>query len=384
MKIVGRSNHVVAIGWRLIHVAALGALLSGCASPELTSTRTKFLAPDEEDNIGGSFLESGDIRTIATRMSGELLSTPQIANGQAPVRIALAPIRNSTRFLVDKDIFMKRLRIELSQVAGDRVRFYSQDVGQETRSQILREQNDELWDVVVSEVADYLLHSPALASATTAPTVAVIPVRNTNIAGLNADSFTALLRAKIAERADGKVIFLSREKNGKVIDEVLNEKDVKSMGLAKVKQIKELYGVDYFLGGEFIAQSLTMEGAPSVSEGKVGVSKDDPRVLEGKVESSVKKPNVTKYLNVSLIDAETGAVAAEKLVTLEREMKSGLGSASYLLTGELSALSKAAGGGARSDYIILSFQLVDPKTNEVLWESAYETKRKTKVGTVYQ
>ena len=55
-----------------------------------------------------------------------------------------------------------------------------------------------------------------------------------------------------------------------------------------------------------------------------------------------------------------------------------------MLTGELSALSKAADGGTRSDYIILSFQLVDPKSNEVLWEDAYETKKKSSVSTLYR
>jgi TolB-like protein len=324
----------------------------------LTSTRTKTLQPDEQDNVGGTFLESSDIRTIATKMSAALLSTPEISGSEQPVRIALAPIRNNTRFMVDQDILMKRLRLELSRYGAGRVTFFAQNVGQNVRREVLQEQDEALWNKACTEVAEYLLRSPSLANAATPPTIAVIPVRNTNLAGLNADSFTALIRSKIAEQANGKVLFLAREKNGKAIEELLNEKDLKKLDMVKTKKMKELYGVDYFLGGELISEGMNSAGGPN--------------------------PNVTKRLNVMLIDADDGSVPAEKLVTLEREMKSGLASAEYVLTGELSAESKASAGGLRSDYIITTFQLVDPQSNKVLWEDGYETKKKSKVGTVYQ
>ena len=368
----------------VIFVAAAG-LVGGCATPEIRHlSRTEILQPDEEDDIGGTFLESGDIRTIATRMAAELLSTPEISSQRELVRIAMAPIRNSTRFIVDKDIFMKRLRIELNRVAGQRVRFFAQNIGQTTRREILRERTEEIWDQIILEAADYLVASKPISDAPEPPTLAVIPVRNTNIAGLNADSFTALIRARVAEKAGGRLVFLAREKNGKVIEEILDEKDIKSLGLVKARRIKELYGVDYFLGGEFIAKSLKVQ-EPSVSvEQEIGTSAEDPRVLESSLRGSVQDPNATTYLNVMLIDAATGTVPVEKMVKIDRKMKTGLGRSDYLVTGELSALSKAAGGGARSDYIILSFQLVDPESNEVLWEDAYETKKKSSVGTVYR
>ncbi|MBW1743724.1 MAG: hypothetical protein JRJ47_09900 [Deltaproteobacteria bacterium] len=368
----------------LVFLLLIG-VLGGCATPDIKDlSGTEILQPDEEDNIGGTFLESGDIRTIATRMAAELLSTPEISSGDGVVRIAVAPIRNSTRFIVDKDIFMKRLRIELNRVGGGQVRFFSQNVGQTTRRQILRERTEELWDQTILEVANYIVASTPISQASEPPTIAVIPVRNTNIAGLNADSFTALMRAKIAELGHGQLIFLARDKNGKVIEEILDEQDIKNLGLVKARRLNELYGVDYFLGGEFIAKDLRVQ-KPTVSvEQKIGTSEDDPRFLESSVQGAIKDPNTTTYLNVMLIDASTGTVPVEKMVKVEPKMKTGLGRSDYLLTGELSALSKATGGAVRSDYIILSFQLVDPESNEVLWEDAYETKKKARVGTVYR
>jgi len=360
-------------------------LVGGCATPNVQQlSHTQVLQPDEDDDLGGTFLESGDVRTIATKMSAALLSTPEISSHEIPVRIAVSKIKNNTRFIIDKEIFMKRLRIELNRVARGKIRFFSQDVGQKTRSRILRERDEELWDEIVSEVALHIVRSPVISKAAEIPTIAVIPVRNTNIVGLNADSFTAMIRAKIAEYANGKVYFLGREKNGKVLEEILDEKDIKSMGLVKSRRLKQLYGADYFLSGEFIAKSLMMEKPAVRTEERLGRSKNDPRVIEYSSERYRKSPNVDKYLNVMLIDAETGIIPVEKMVRIERKMKSGVGRADFLLTGEISSLSKATAGGVRSDYIIMSFQLVDPDTNEVLWEDAYETKKKSSASVLYR
>jgi len=335
-----------------------GAVLcsAGCLTPRSGSvSRTRVLQPDQDDGLGGSFIGSQDIRNIAVEMTAALLSTPEIGGKEGVTRIAVSPIRNSTRYMFDKDIFMKRLRIELQRHSEGKVRFFSQGVGQGTRSEIIRDQDEAMWEQLLDQTAAALVSSPTVKGAKGTSRLAVIPVRNTNLVGLNADSFTALLRAKVSEQGAGKLVFLSREKNGKVIEEILDEKDAKDQGLVAGGKAKQLYGVDCFLGGEFVGKSLT----------------GDTR-------------NVTKYLLVKLIDAETGAVPFEKLVRVQRKITSGVASADYLLTGDISALSKAASGGDRSDYVIMSFQLVDPASNEVLWEDAYETKKASRVSVIYK
>jgi hypothetical protein len=360
-------------------------LIVGCATPQVQNmSHTEILQPDEEDDLGGTFLESGDIRTIATKMTGELLSIDEIAMSPSTIYIAISPIRNSSRFIIDKDIIMKRLRIELNRVAAGKIRFVSQRLGQDTRRQILQEQDEELWDEIIDKAAEHIVKSHVIAQSRVTPTIAVIPVRNTNIAGLNADSFTSLIRARIAEESGGKVHFLAREKNGKVIEEMLDEVDLKAMGLLKSRRMKELYGADYFLSGEFIGQSMTEEGMTEKVEYKETTIHDNPIVVEREMKKSQQKPNVAKYLNVMLIDAETGEVPVEKLVKVERKLKSGLGRVNYIITGELSGLSKATAGGTRSDYLIMSFQLIDPVTNMMIWEDAYETKKKSSASVLYR
>lgn len=359
-------------------------LASGCATPSGGLSHTTILQPDQEDNIGGSFIESSDIRTIAAQMTPRLLSVPEIAHKGDTARIAIAPIRNSSRYIIDKDIFTKRLRLELNRVSQGRVRFFSQGLGQGVRREILAERQEDQWDRLIEQAATSLLASPVASGAANALRVAVIPVKNTNLTGVNADSFTALLRAKVAEKGQGKIVFLSREANGKVTEQILDEKDIKDQGLVSRGGAKQLFGVDYFLTGEFMAKSTMNEGAADVVEATVGRSADDPGVLESNVAQSRRNPNVTKYLNVKLVDAETAAVPFEKLLKVETKVASGLGGADLVLTGELSALSKAAQGGDRSDYILMSFQLVDPVSNEIVWEDAYETKKKTNVSVIYK
>jgi len=385
VKITGRLQRKGSMVTACLGIAASLMLCGGCATPPGRTSLTTVLSPDEDDGIGGTFLESQDMRAIASKMTGKILSTPAVAQREGTVRIALASIKNNSRFVVDKDMFMKRLRVELNEVAGDRVRFLAQDIGQDVRAQMLAEQDESLWTQVASGAAKQILASlPARPEGEEPARIAVIPVRNTNLSGVNADSLTEFVRAAILEQGKGRVVFLAREKNGKVLSEILNEQDVKSLGLVKTRKAKEMYGVDYFLGGQLVAQSLLPQSAINVTDARVGEVPGDPRLAVATVQTRQVSPPVAKYLNVTLVDAEAGTVVAEKMIQIERVARSNVGSAQYILSGELSALSKASDAGNRSDYILLTFQLVDPATNEVIWEGKYESKKKSAVSVLYK
>ena len=75
--------------------------------------------------------------------------------------------------------------------------------------------------------------------------------------------------------------------------------------------------------------------------------------------------------------------AFEKVVNLEKQIKSGQENANYILTGEIGSLSKA-GVGQRSDYVLVSLYLIDPESNEMLWEYGYEVKRVTNRSVLYR
>jgi len=330
--------------------------------------------------MGGTFLESSDIRTIAQQMTAAILSTPEVSSNTDVSRIALASVRNNTRFLIDSDIFLRRLRIELNRVSQGRVRFFMQDNAQEVRREVLLERDEVEWDAIADELAEHLLRNTPKNADGKPLRIAVGSVRKTNVIGMNAESFLVMVRTRLAERSEGRVVFVSDQVSRHVLDAM--EEGESGLGL----------GADCLLCGEFMAEGMQVAEGRQDVELKVkekrevfteSYSKEDTEEQTYLFETK-ENPNVTKRFNCQLVVISDGTVLSEKMVLLENKVRSGIGAADYILTGEISALSKASQGAYRSDYVIVSFQLVAPQSNEVLWEDAYESKRATKVGTVYR
>jgi PBP1b-binding outer membrane lipoprotein LpoB len=360
----------------------LFAFLGGCATPiaHTTSGPTVELHPDEDDKLGGSFLESTDIRTIAQKMTVAILTTPEISQAVPPVHIAISPIKNSSRFLIDKNIFMKRLRIELNKVAKNQVRFYSQFNARRVRGQIWRERREERWAKATSELSKALLSKAKINKyGSTRKRVAVGTIKSVNVSGLNADSFLALLRSKLSKESSGKLVFVSRQISEKI--QANYDLKGKASGL----------GAHYLLTGEFIGEGIhVVEGEKVIKTGMAIRHKELDKFESEKTDIYAeidlifkRNPNANLWFNAQLINLEND-IAVEEMISLKQVMHSGIARADYILSGEISGLSKASGGNKRSDYTIVSFQLLNPDTNEILWEDAYETKRASSLGTVYR
>ncbi|MEN8149806.1 MAG: hypothetical protein ABFS86_08280 [Planctomycetota bacterium] len=372
-------------GFKALHASAIILmllLLAACASPEPTTAGN--MDPDRE-HLGGG-ITSNDVRTMASRMAPKILALPEIAGSEDVTRIAIAPFRNSTRFVIDKEIFMKRLRVTLSEYGAGQVRFFSQGMAQTTRREILDDRLDEEIDESMAKMGADIAAQDFVSSAKEPVTMAVLPVRNTNVINQNADSFAALVRGKVVENADGQVRFTAPGADA---------------------------DVDYYLTGQFIAKSMKQEGIVNLLHYydilEERMRNNEPLLTSGSVVAmpggSVvttstdvnyapppnlridprfqKNPNVDKYLNVMIIDPETKVIVYEKMMTIDRKVTEGLGKANYILSGEISGISKRL-EGEQTDYILVTLQLVDPVSNEILWESDYESKRKSSAGIVYK
>jgi penicillin-binding protein activator len=190
-------------------VVIIALFLQGCAT--VPTSHTQVIMPDQDDGLGGSGVESDDVRIIGRKMAISILEVPEIMNAQGMPRIALLPVKNNTRFIINKDILTQKIRIELNK------------------------------------------------------------------------------------NATGKVRFLARDR----MDDILAERKAKREGLVTANKEGELLGVDFYL------------------------------------------------------------------------------------TGEMTGIAKGA-GGSRSDYVLISFQLIDPETSDIIWEDAYEFKKVGSMGVVYQ
>jgi len=196
---------------KIFTVIALCLFLSSCATTAPTRSYSTSISPDEDDRLGGTGIESTDIRTAARKMAESILEVPEISQTDGVPRITLLPVVNNTRFIINQDIFTKKIRIDLNK------------------------------------------------------------------------------------NSQGKMRFLARDR----IKAIEKERAEKRDGTFAASKATDMLGVDFFL------------------------------------------------------------------------------------TGELNALSKAS-EGSRSDYILMSFQLIDSETSDIIWEDAYEVKRVGIAGVAYQ
>ncbi|MDD5697220.1 MAG: hypothetical protein PHH77_01270 [Victivallaceae bacterium] len=371
----------------LLSVSLSVIVFSGCSTPQVSSHG--IVDVDSEVIEGG--VGSNEVRTVAQKMGPAVLALPAVANNAGVTRIAIAPMKNSSRFVVDTNIFMKKLRLELNRYSQGRVRFFSQqNNARKTRHEILENRREDEVDASLDAVAEQFVQSYLVSNSKKQLRLAVIPVLNTNLVGMNADSATALLRNKIVEASKGKVVFTMP---GTVA------------------------GADYLLTGQFIAVGMKKEGMVNLAE-YIGVM--NKRIKEGKslevyqrpvnknsgiqinlvnqdiflnepelfkqIQASANlraNPNVTKKLNLLVVSAQDKMAVFEKLFVIEKKITEGTEKAKFILSGEITSLTKKQEGKV-ADYLLITMQLVSPESNEVVWEDGYEVKKSSATGIVYQ
>ncbi|MDB6063882.1 MAG: penicillin-binding protein activator LpoB [Pedosphaera sp.] len=113
----------------VLAVAAM-ALVAGCASSGVhnpSGVGVTQMRPDEQGFVAGTGVESQDLVAVTEKMSRSILGIPQIVNAQGTPRIVLDPVKNETRFPINKDIFLTRIRTQLNSKSAGKVLFLARD-----------------------------------------------------------------------------------------------------------------------------------------------------------------------------------------------------------------------------------------------------------------
>jgi PBP1b-binding outer membrane lipoprotein LpoB len=113
-----------------ITALALAAFATGCASSGVrnpSGVPVTEMRPDERGFVAGTGIESQDLVMVTDKMARSILGIPQIANAQGTPRIVLDPVRNETRFPINKDIFLTRIRVQLNSKAQGKAVFLARD-----------------------------------------------------------------------------------------------------------------------------------------------------------------------------------------------------------------------------------------------------------------
>jgi len=115
-------------GWYLGLAAGL-TLLGGCVSGvhNPSGVPVTQMKADEQGFVAGTGVESQDLVAVTDKMARSILGIPEITNAKGTPRIVLNPVLNETRFPINKDIFLTRIRTQLNSKAAGRVRFLARE-----------------------------------------------------------------------------------------------------------------------------------------------------------------------------------------------------------------------------------------------------------------
>lgn len=111
-------------------VLLIPLLLAGCASSGVknpSGVPVTHMTADEQGFVAGTGIESQDLVTVADKMARSIVGIPQIASAAAPPVVVLDPVDNQTRFPINKDIFLTRIRVQLNSKAAGKVVFLARD-----------------------------------------------------------------------------------------------------------------------------------------------------------------------------------------------------------------------------------------------------------------
>ena len=115
---------------KLLLPLTTAALVVGCASSGVknpSGTGVTRMNADEQGFVAGTGVESQDLVAVTDKMGRSILSIPQIANAATPPVVVLDPVDNQTRFPINKDIFLTRIRSQLNSKSFGKATFLARD-----------------------------------------------------------------------------------------------------------------------------------------------------------------------------------------------------------------------------------------------------------------
>jgi penicillin-binding protein activator len=115
---------------KLTLALTITALVVGCASRGVknpSGVPVTQMRADEQGFVAGTGIESQDLVAVTDKMARSILGIPQIAHAATPPIIVLDPVDNQTRFPINKDMFLTRIRTQLNSKSAGKVTFLARD-----------------------------------------------------------------------------------------------------------------------------------------------------------------------------------------------------------------------------------------------------------------
>lgn len=103
-----------------LSLALAVAALTACSTP------TQRVDPDQDDAIGGTGIDSADLRATADKMSRSILGMDRVFAHGTPYVVVQSP-ENRTRFQIDSSIFVQKIITLMTQNSQGRIQFIDRE-----------------------------------------------------------------------------------------------------------------------------------------------------------------------------------------------------------------------------------------------------------------
>jgi len=115
----------MALAHRWIPLSLLALFTVACG---VKTKKTVYVDPDAYGAVEGTGIEARDVRAVVQEMARELLSADAVNGFQGVPRLAIEPVKNRSRFLIDQDIFNTLLTDLLIQNASGKLAVLNREI----------------------------------------------------------------------------------------------------------------------------------------------------------------------------------------------------------------------------------------------------------------
>jgi PBP1b-binding outer membrane lipoprotein LpoB len=108
--------------------ATLLALVLGLCVSTGCNKKARYVDPDARSKVEGTGIEARDVRAVVDQMSTELIGSNLIKQFEGVPRMAVMPVENRSRFLIDQEIFTTLIQDQLVQGSAGKLAIVNRDL----------------------------------------------------------------------------------------------------------------------------------------------------------------------------------------------------------------------------------------------------------------
>lgn len=107
---------------KVLSIAALATMMSCSVG------KTTRVGVDTDEPFSDVETSSKDLSVVAEKMAKSILQLPQVFNAKTPVRIAFSDVKNETNEIINKNLFIEKMRTLLLKNGQGRMIFLDREI----------------------------------------------------------------------------------------------------------------------------------------------------------------------------------------------------------------------------------------------------------------